>query len=388
MTIRYLTAGESHGKQLTAILEGIPAGVPITEDEINVELARRQHTFGRGERQQYIEADAVKFISGVRFGETIGDPITLVVENKDWVNWEKIMSVKKEDQDDKYSLVRPRPGHADLSGALKFNRYDTRDILERASARETAVRTAVGSVCRKYLKVFGIHIYSWVTQIGHVKATIPQLSPLDLSLKAKESPVQCPDETATKAMMDEISQAKKEGDTLGGIYEVVCTGVPVGLGSFTQWDLKLDARLAFAFMSLQAHKAVEIGRGFEYAGMRGSDVHDEIFFNKEKGFYRKTNNAGGIEGGMSNGENIVIRSVIKPLASLRKPLNSIHLKTKEELKAEIVRSDVAPVAAAAVIAEAITAITLAQAFKEKFGGDSLKEVKANFDNYLNQIKNY
>lgn len=388
MSIRYVTTGESHGKVLTAVLEGIPAGVPITETEVNVSLSRRQHTFGRGERQQYIESDAAKFLSGVRHGQTLGSPITLAIENKDWPNWEKIMSVDEADFEEKFALVRPRPGHSDLVGAIKYNRYDTRDILERASARETAARTAVGAVCQKFLGIFGINVYSWVIEIGGVKAKLPKEEAAKIYQVANDSPVQCPDEKATKEMMETILQAKKQGDTLGGAYEVWATGLPVGLGSHTQWDLKLDGQLAQAIMSIQAHKGVEIGRGFEMADRKGSEVHDEIFHSKEKGFYRKTNNAGGLEGGMSNGEPLVLRAVIKPLASLRKPLNSVHLRTKEPLRAEIVRSDVAPVAAAAIIGQAVTAITLAQAFTTKFGGDSLREIKDNFERYQEYVKTY
>jgi len=386
MAIRYLTSGESHGRFLTAILEGIPAGVPLSETEIDVELARRQHTFGRGERQQYLEEDAVEIAGGVRHGETIGSPLTLIVKNKDWENWEKIMSLRKEDHDDKFALLRPRPGHADLVGALKYDRSDLRDILERASARETAVRTAVGTVCRKFLSLFGIEIYSWVTSIGGVTAKIPVVSPKKLNQLARESAVQCPDPEATKEMMAVIQKAKKDGDTLGGIYEVMAVNVPPGLGSHVQWDLKLDGMLAQAILSIQAHKAVEFGRGFEFGFRKGSEVHDEIFFDKKKGFYRETNNAGGIEGGMSNGEPILLRAAIKPLASLRKPLNSVNIKTKEPMRAEIVRSDVAPVAAAAIIAEAVTAVTLAQAFVTKFGGDSVRETKRNFEATLKHIQ--
>ncbi len=388
MAIRYLTAGESHGRFLTAILEGLPAGIPITEEEVNVELTRRQHTFGRGERQQYIEKDAVQFISGIRFGETLGSPITLTVQNKDWENWQKIMSLQAVDRDEKFALVRPRPGHADLAGVLKFNRKDTRDILERASARETAVRTAVGSICRKFLSLFDIHIYSWVVEIGGVKAKLPKVQPSELNQLARESPVQCPDKEGTKKMMEAIQQAKKQGDTLGGIYEVMAIGCPVGLGSYIQWDLKLDALIAQSIMSIQAHKGVEIGRGFELGSCKGSEAHDELFYSDQKSFYRKTNNAGGIEGGMTNGEPILIRAVIKPLASLRKPLHSVNIKTKEEMRAEIVRSDVAPVASAAIIAEAVTAITLAQAFVNKFGGDSLDEIRRNYNGYLDQLRSY
>lgn len=388
MTIRYLTSGESHGRHLTAVLEGIPAGVPITEVEVNEQLARRQHTFGRGERQQYIESDAAQFISGVRHGKTLGSPITMIVDNKDWPNWEKIMSVEEKDFDEKFALVRPRPGHADLVGAIKFNRRDTRDILERASARETAARTAVGAVCQKFLEQFGVNVYSWVVQVGSVKAELPNGTPAELSKKAKESPMQCPDPEATQKMMDLITQAKKAGDTLGGIYEVWATGLPVGLGSHIQWDLKLDGLLAQAIMSIQAHKAVEIGVGFEMGRAKGSDVHDEIFYDKAKGFYRESNNAGGLEGGMTNGEPLIVRAAIKPLASLRKPLHSVHLNTKEALRAEIVRSDVAPIAAAAIIGEAVTAITLAQAFVTKFGGDSLREIQDNFQRYQEYVRNY
>ncbi|MBV9080851.1 MAG: chorismate synthase [Elusimicrobia bacterium] len=388
MAIRYLTAGESHGRQLTAILEGIPAGLPITEEEINAELERRQHTFGRGERQQYIEKDAVQFISGVRFGETLGDPITLVVQNRDWENWQKIMSIKAEDKDEKYLQVRPRPGHADLSGAIKFNRSDTRDILERASARETAVRTAVGTVCRKLLSEFGVRIYGWVREIGDIKAKIPTDAPQKIWERAQKSPVLCPDEKAGLEMMDEIQKAKKAGDTMGGIYEVVVTGLPVGVGTHTQWDLKLDARIAQGIMSIQAHKGVEIGNGFDLARKKGSEVHDEIFYKEGRGFYRETNNAGGLEGGMTNGEPLVVRAALKPLASLRKPLHSVHLKTKEALRAEIVRSDVAPVAAATVIGESVVAIAVAQCFVEKFGGDSLREMKDNFDRYVDYVRKF
>ena len=388
MGIRYLTAGESHGRVLTAILEGLPAGIPITEEEVNQDLVRRQHTFGRGERQQYIEHDAVTFLSGVRFGETLGSPLTLAVENKDWTNWEKIMSIKAEDKEEKFALVRPRPGHADLAGVIKFNRADTRDVLERASARETAVRTAVGAVCKKYLGLFGVSFHSWVTNIGGIEAEIADVPPEELNRRAKESPVHCPDAKAADKMMEAIQAAKKSGDTLGGIYQVVVTGLPIGVGSYIQWDLKLDAAIAQALMSIQAHKAVEIGRGFDYANRKGSEVHDEIFYEKGRGFFRKTNNAGGLEGGMTNGEPIVARAAIKPLASLRKPLNSVHLATKEPLRAEIVRSDVAPVAAAAVIGEAVTAIAVAQAFSAKFGGDSVRETKDNFDRYVAYVREY
>lgn len=387
--IRYLTAGESHGRCLTAILEGIPAGVPVTEDFINHDMGRRQYSFGRGERLQYIEKDRAKILSGVRWGETLGDPITLQVENKDWENWETIMSLSAEDKAEKFRLVRPRPGHADLAGVLKFDRRDTRDILERASARETAARVAVGAICRRFLEELGIKIYSYVNSVGAVEAKIPKdMSIQELSELSEKSQLRTPDKAAEEKMVDAIKEAKANGDTLGGTWTVVVTGAPVGLGSHTQWDLKLDGLLAQAVMSIQAHKGVEIGRGFDMAASLGSKAHDEIHYAAGRGFFRHTNHAGGIEGGMTNGEPIMIRAALKPLASLRKPLKSVNIMTKEEMTAEIVRSDVCPVAAAAVIGETVTAITLADAVKRKLGGDSLREVKDNLHRYVEHVKNY
>lgn len=386
--IRYLTAGESHGKSLTAIVEGVPAGLKISEDFINKEMHRRQYSFGRGERLQYIEKDKAEILSGVRWGETIGSPMTLRVQNKDWENWEKIMSLSEADISDKFKLLRPRPGHADLAGCLKFDRHDVRDILERASARETAARTSVGAVCKRLLEELDIRVYSFVAEIGSVAAKIKNTPIEELFALAEKSPVRCPDKAAEEKMMDAIKAAKDKGDTLGGIYTVVVTGCPVGLGSHTQWDLKMQGRLAQAIMSIQAHKAVEIGPGFDMAHRAGSEMHDEISYSKSRGFYRETNNAGGIEGGMTNGEPIIIRAALKPLASLRKPLKSINLVSKEEMRAEIVRSDVCPVASAAVIGEAVTAIAVAQAVAEKFGGDSLRELKDNVDRYQEYLKNY
>jgi len=383
-----MTAGESHGPCLTAVVEGFPAGVPVTEEQINEELARRQYSYGRGERLQYIEKDQAKILSGVRWGETIGSPITFRVENRDWENWEKIMSVSAEDQSDKFRLLRPRPGHADLVGVLKFDRRDTRDILERASARETAARTAVGALCKRLLAEVGIRVYSWVEEIGLVKADPPHGSPADLFEKAEKSPVRCPDKKAEEKMMEAIDQAKADGDTLGGVYHVVAVGCPVGLGNHTQWDTKLDGRLAQAILSIQAHKGVEIGHGFALAARRGSELHDEIHYKDGRGFYRDTNNAGGLEGGMTNGEPLSIRAAVKPLASLRKPLRSVNILTKAEMTAEIVRSDVCPVASAAVIGEAVTAITLVQALQEKFGSDSLREMQDHLTRYNEHLKNY
>jgi chorismate synthase len=369
-------------------LEGIPAGVPVTEAFVDQELSRRQYSFGRGERLQYIEKDQAKILSGVRWGETLGSPITFQIENKDWENWEKIMSVSAEDRAEKFRLTRPRPGHADLVGVLKFDRKDTRDILERASARETAARTAVGAVCKRLLEELGVQVYSWVEEIGGIAAHSADI-PVDESFAlAEKSPVRCPDKKAEEKMMDAIKDAKANGDTLGGVYTVVATGCPVGLGDHTQWDLKLDGRLAQAILSIQAHKGVEMGRGFDMARRKGSDLHDEIFHKEGRGFYRRSNNAGGIEGGMTNGEPIVIRAAVKPLASLRKPLRSVNILTKAEMTAEIVRSDVCPVASAAVIGEAVTAIALAQAMKEKFGSDSLREMQDHLTRYREHLLNY
>jgi chorismate synthase len=387
--IRYVTAGESHGRCLTAILEGVPAGVPVTEEFINRDLSRRQYSFGRGERLQYIEKDTVKILSGVRWGETLGDPVTLQVDNRDWENWETIMSLSAEARADKFRLVRPRPGHADLSGLLKFDRHDTRDILERASARETAARVAAGSLCRRFLEELGIMIYSFVNSVGDVEAKIPKNASIEeLHALAEKSQLRTPDKAAEEKMVEAIKKAKAEGDTLGGVWTVVATGVPAGLGSHTQWDLKLDALLARAVMSIQAHKGVEFGDGFGLASTPGSKAHDEILHSPERGFHRTTNHAGGIEGGMSNGQPIVIRAALKPLASLRKPLGSVNIDTKDTMRAEIVRSDVCPIAAAAVIGEIVVATVLADQMTVKFGGDSLREIKDNLSRYVEHIRNF
>ena len=386
--IRYLTAGESHGPCLTAVLEGVPAGLKITEDYLNQELHRRQYSFGRGERLQYIEKDTVKILSGVRWGETLGSPIAFRIENRDWENWEKIMSVDAADKAEKFRLTRPRPGHADLVGVLKYDRQDTRDILERASARETAARTAVGSVCKRLLEELGVKIYSWVVEIGGVVAKTDGLSIEESFSLAEKSPVRCPDKAAEEKMVEAIKEAKTNGDTLGGVYTVVVTGCPVGLGSHTHWDRKLDGKLAQAILSIQAHKGVEIGHGFGLARSKGSEVHDELFYQAGRGFYRKSNNAGGIEDGMTNGEPIVVRAAVKPLASLRRPLKSVNIQTKEEMTAEIVRSDVCPVASAAVVGETVVAIALAEAVSEKFGSDSIREMRDNRDRYTAHLLDY
>jgi chorismate synthase len=383
--IRYLTAGESHGKNLTVIVDGIPAGLELKEDFVNIELARRQKGFGRGKRMQSIESDKVSISSGLRHGKTIGSPICMTISNKDWKNWMKIMSIDKSDYEDSYRITHPRPGHADLAGILKYDTDDIRNILERASARETAARVAVGTVCKIFLEEFDIKIVSFTDEIGGIQAPNIKMAVDNIAKVSNLSPVRCLDKKAEKQMIKAIENAGKIGDTLGGIFTVLVDKVPVGLGSHTQCDLKLDGRIAYAIMSIQAIKGVEIGLGFGVARKSGSQVHDEIFYNKNKGYWRKTNNAGGIEGGISNGEQIVIRAAMKPIPSLGKPLKSVDIETKEQVKAQIVRSDICAVPSAEIIAESITAIEVAKTFCEKFGGDSMKEIKTNYSNYLDMI---
>ncbi len=385
--IRYVTSGESHGKSLHAILEGIPAGLRLSEEDVNRELARRQKGFGRGERMQKIEKDKVEITSGLRWGETIGSPITMVITNRDWENWKKVMSLYPSDKDMREKMGRPRPGHADLAGALKYGREDLRDILERASARETAARVAVGSVCKRLLAEFAIRVVSMTEEIGGIQAIISKLNVEEIEKVSESSPVRCLDKNAEKKMVEAIKKAEKSGDTLGGVFSVLVINPPPGLGSHTQWDLRLDGRLAQALMSIPAVKGVEIGKGFVTARKSGSKVHDEIFYEAGRGYYRKTNNSGGIEGGISNGENIITRVAMKPLSSLKKPLKSIDMITKKNVPAEVVRADICAVPAAGVIGEAAVAVEISRAMREKFGGDSLAEMKANFAHYMKELKN-
>lgn len=387
--IRFTTAGESHGKALTAILEGIPAGLAITAQEINHDLKRRMGGYGRGARMK-IETDEVEILSGVRAGETIGSPITLVVRNRDWDNWVDVMSAEPDAPgvERRRKLQRPRPGHADLVGVLKYDRTDARDILERASARETAARVACGAVCRKLLGTFGVEIGSHVVEIGPVRAVVPAELPVPLNAAADESLVRCLDPEATAKMIALIDAAKDAGDTLGGIVEVVVRGLVVGLGSHVSWDRKLDGRLAQAMMSIPAVKGAEIGAGFDAARKHGSQVHDEIIRGARSltaGFTRKTNRAGGLEGGMTTGEPLLVRVAMKPISTLMQPLATIDLRTGGAAKAQSERSDVTAVAAMGVIAEGMAAIVLAQAFVEKFGGDALSEARANYDGYLARL---
>jgi chorismate synthase len=387
--VRYLTAGETHGPQLTAIIEGMPSNVSVTAERINEQLGRRQKGYGRGRRMQ-IEKDEVEIVGGVRHGKTTGAPIALVVHNKDWKNWTKIMGIEpiEDDAEAKRRVNRPRPGHADLNGGLKYNQRDLRNILERSSARETTVRVAVGAVARELLSQFGINIVGHVRSIGEVQAPPVDLPLEQLKAITEESPVRVADKATEEKMIALIDAAKADGDTLGGVVETIVEGLPVGLGSHVQWDRKLDGRIAQAVVSIQAFKGVEIGIGFEAARLRGSKVHDEIVFDADGGFKRTTNRAGGLEGGMTNGAPIVVRGVMKPISTLYKPLQSVDIDTKEAFTAQVERSDTCAVPAASVIMESVIAWEVACAFLEKFGGDSLEEVRRNYEGYLAQVKEY
>jgi chorismate synthase len=382
--IRFSTAGESHGEALAAIIEGIPAGLIIDIDKINLDLARRQKGYGRGERMN-IETDKVKILSGVRHCRALGSPIAMLIFNKDFKNWQDIMSPVSNDSDNE-PLLRPRPGHADLSGLMKYGLKDFRDILERASARETAARVAAGAVCKAFLRDFDISIMSYTLQIGNVVAGDVSIEDEKFWSNVEISEVRSPDVESGMKMKKLIDEASLKMDTLGGKIVVIAKNVPVGLGSHTQHDLKLDGRLAQSLISIQAIKAVEFGEGVKLAELFGSRAHDEIFYDNSKGFYRQTNRAGGIEGGMSNGEPIVITCTMKPIPSLVNSLHSVNLKTKESAKAEVVRSDVCAVPAVGVVAEAAVAIDLANALTEKFGGDSVEDIKKRINDYKERIE--
>ena len=360
--LRFLTSGESHGKCLVAILEGMVADLSVRPQDIDRELQRRQEGYGRGGRMT-IEKDRVEILSGVRADKTLGGPLALMIPNKDF----KINELPV--------VKRPRPGHADLVGAMKYARGDVRDILERASARETAARVAVGAVCKVFLKEFGVEILSHVVSIGGVTFDASGLSFDQIKKGSENSPMRCCDKETTQKMMARVDQARVTKDTIGGIFEVIVRGVPVGLGSFVHYDRRLSAKLASALLSIQAVKGAEIGMGFAVSKHLGKDVHDEIFYDKKKGFYRKTNRAGGLEGGVTNGEDIVIRAATKPYATLMSPLQSVHIDSKEKQTATIERSDVTAVPACGVVGEAMVAFELANSFLEKFGGVSLKETK-------------
>ena len=389
MIFRFLTSGESHGQCLNAIIEGVPSGITIDNEFINNELARRQVGYGRGGRM-LIEKDTVKILSGVRHGKSIGSPICLEIENKDWKNWIIPMNSQVVDNTDENlnlieskKIINVRPGHADLAGALKYNHQDIRNILERSSARETTTRVAVGAVAKSILKEFNIEGLSCVTQIGSVKAEIPNdIFPVKNDIESSD--LRTSDKVAYEKMKMEIDKAKAEGDTLGGSFKIVFKNVPVGLGSHVHWDRRIDGLLAQAVMSIQAVKSVEIGLGSEVAETLGSKTHDEIFI--ENGQYvRKTNNAGGVESGITNGEDIVITASMKAIPTMRKPLNSIAIDKKEAVQAHFERSDTCAVAACAVVAEAMVAIVLADAMLEKFSHDSIDEMKINYQNYLDTV---
>lgn len=373
--LRYLTSGESHGKCMLAILEGMPAGLKIDKLAIDEELCRRMAGYGRGARMK-IERDSAEILSGLRHSKTIGSPIAIMVKNVD------------HSIDGLPVVLNPRPGHADLAGVLKYDLKDVRDVLERASARETVARVGVGAICKMLLAEFDIRVMSHVTRIGRIGSMHKGLGFSQIVTLSEKSQVRCADCTASVLMCKEIDKAMSEGDTLGGVFEVVVNGVPPGLGSYAQADRRLDGILAGAIMSIQAVKAVGFGAGFELAFARGSMAHDEIFYSKKEHFFRKTNRAGGIEGGMTNGEDVRVHAAMKPISTLRKPLASVNIKSKKPIRATVERSDVCAVPAAGVIGEAVVAIEIANAMIEKFGGDSVAEMKRNFEGYLSQIKRF
>lgn len=378
--LRYLTAGESHGPQLTAIIEGVPAGLDLIAEDINSELARRQKGYGRGRRMQ-IEKDQVQITSGVRHGKTLGSPIALIVENRDWKHWTNIMGIepKQEENDgEKRKITRPRPGHADLNGAIKYGHRDIRNVLERSSARETTIRVACGAVAKKFLSQLGINIAGHVLEIGGIKATKTEIDSIEkLQELSEKSPVRCVDSNAEIKMMEVIDEAKNNGDSIGGIVEVIVEGVPCGIGSYVHYDRKLDGKIAAAIMSINAFKGVEFGLGFDAARIPGSKVHDEIIWDEQNGYKRRTNNLGGFEGGMTTGMPIVVRGVMKPIPTLYKPLQSVDIDTKEPFQASIERSDSCAVPAACVVAEAVVAWEIAAAIIEQFGQDRMDLIKQN-----------
>ena len=383
MTFRFTTAGESHGRGLVGVLEGMPAGLPVSAERVNAELKRRMGGYGRGARMK-IEADQIEWLAGVRNGETLGSPIAMLIWNRDWEHWQDVMAAEADapGAERRRQVTRPRPGHADLAGSIKYDRADARDILERASARETAARVACGAVCKLLLEQFGIEIGSHVAELGGVVAKLPSPVPQPLNAAVDASPVRCLDPAAEKEIIARIDAAKAAGDTLGGIVEVLALGVPVGLGSHVSWDTKLDGRIAQALMSIPAVKGVELGLGFEAARRKGSEVHDEIL----PGFTRATNRAGGTEGGMTTGEVLVARVAMKPISTLMSPLKTVDLKTGAPAQAQSERSDVTAVPAMGVIAEGMLALVLAQAMLEKFGGDALSEMKRNYEGYAAQVR--
>ncbi|MFZ8861839.1 MAG: chorismate synthase, partial [Thermocrinis sp.] len=384
MPIRFLTAGESHGRGLVCIIEGIPANLELSSEYINRELERRQRGYGRGGRMK-IEKDRVQILSGVRFGKTLGGPIALFIENKDWENWKEKMAVEGERPDTAVPFTRPRPGHADLAGGIKYNQRDLRNILERASARETACRVALGAVCKRFLEELGVFVGSYVVSIGLLCPPIEEQNLIKRHQLAEQSEVRFPDPSKDKEFMELIDRAKEMGESLGGVFEVFAVGVPPGLGSHVHWDRKLDGRIAQAMMSIQAIKGVEIGLGFEAAKRFGSEVHDEIGYREGEGYFRYSNSLGGLEGGITNGMPIIVRCAMKPIPTLTKPLRSVDVLTKEEVRAGKERTDVVAVPAASVVGESALALVLADAFLEKLGGDFMEEIKERYRIYLEHV---
>ncbi|MHB0975685.1 MAG: chorismate synthase [Candidatus Aquicultorales bacterium] len=382
--IRYSTAGESHGQALITIVEGIPSGISLSPEEVARDLARRQLGYGRGGRMK-IERDTGEILSGVRYGRTIGSPIAIMIENKDWSNWAECMSLTAVDAPAE-PLTKPRPGHADLAGMLKTGQADIRNILERASARETAARVAAGAVAKALLAELGIAVISHVVRIGPVSAGgSKKPSPDDLET-VDASPVRCFDEAASSRMVDEIKKAEDEGDSLGGVFEILVYNCPPGLGGFATWQERLDGKIAAALMGVQAIKGVEIGDGFDLGSIPGSQAHDEIAYDPSRGYYHLTNRAGGIEGGLTNGETIVVRAAMKPIPTLRKPLKTVDVRTHEEVSAFKERADVCAVPAAAVVGEAVVALEIAGAATAKFGADCLSDIKAAYSHYLDRLQ--
>jgi chorismate synthase len=378
--IRLLTAGESHGPRLVVIVDGLPAGMRLRAAEINADLRRRQGGYGRGGRQQ-IERDQVEIVGGVRLGRSLGTPVAMVITNRDFPNWEKTMSPAPTGFPPT-KVTRVRPGHADLAGALKFGFDDVRNVLERASARETTSRVAAGGVAKQLLKIFGIEVFSYVTRIGKVEARVPD--EIDWT-QVEASSVRTPDVAAEARMIRAIDRARKDGDTLGGVFTVVATGVPVGLGTYTQWDQRLDGLLAQAVISVPAVKAVELGAGVAAASMPGSQVHDQPRYQKGRGFYHLSNRQGGLTGGVTDGMPVVVSGYIKPISTLKKPLTSVDIATRKEIQAHYERSDICVVPAAGVIGEAMVALTLARALQAKTGGDSIREMRRNLNAFLRSV---
>ncbi|MGN7455793.1 chorismate synthase [Paenibacillus pasadenensis] len=389
MSLRYLTAGETHGPQLTALIEGLPSNLQLDFEELNFQLHRRQKGYGRGRRMQ-IEKDTAQIVGGVRHGRTTGAPVAIVVANNDWKHWTSVMNIEPIEGGDeaKRRVHRPRPGHADLNGGLKYDLKDLRNVLERSSARETAARVAVGAMARQLLAAFGIKVAGQVIRIGDIEAPPNQLPADELARLTEESSVRVVDKETEARMEAYIDQIKADGDSIGGIVECVVEGVPVGLGSHVQWDRKLDSRIAGAVVSINAFKGCEIGIGFEAGILRGSQVHDPILYSEERGYHRASNNAGGFEGGMTTGEPIVVRGVMKPIPTLYKPLASVDIDTREPFTAQVERSDSCAVPAASVVMEHVVAWEVAKAFLEKFGGDSMEEIRRNYDGYLEQVRGY